>query len=59
MATIETTYRDALRLALQHAMSEDENVVIMGEEVGLYGGAYGVTKGLIDAFGADRVIDTP
>jgi len=59
MAKIETTYRDALRLALTEAMQEDDNVIIMGEEVGRYGGAYGVTKGLIDEFGEDRVIDTP
>ena len=59
MAMIETTYRDALRLALTEAMTEDESVILIGEEVGLYGGAYGVTKGLIDQFGASRVIDTP
>lgn len=55
----ETTYRDALRLALGDAMAEDDAVILMGEEVGLYGGAYGVTKGLLDRFGAERVIDTP
>lgn len=59
MSGQETTYRDALRLALSEAMSADETVVIMGEEVGRYGGAYGVTKDLIKEFGADRVIDTP
>lgn len=55
----QTTYRDALRLALTEAMAADDSVILMGEEVGLYGGAYGVTKGLIDRFGAARVIDTP
>lgn len=55
----QTTYRDALRLALLDAMQADESVILMGEEVGLYGGAYGVTKGLLDQFGAHRVIDTP
>lgn len=59
MAAQELTYRDALRLALSEAMSADENVIVMGEEVGRYGGAYGVTKGLIAEFSADRVIDTP
>ncbi|MFK7763004.1 MAG: alpha-ketoacid dehydrogenase subunit beta [Roseobacter sp.] len=59
MAVQELTYRDALRLALSEAMSADQNVVVMGEEVGRYGGAYGVTKDLITEFGADRVIDTP
>ena len=55
----QTTYRDALRLALTHAMEEDDGVILLGEEVGRYGGAYGVTKGLLDAFGETRVIDTP
>ncbi|WP_366654685.1 alpha-ketoacid dehydrogenase subunit beta [Fodinicurvata sp. EGI_FJ10296] len=55
----ETTYREALGMALADAMVEDEKVVVMGEEVGRYGGAYGVTRGLYERFGADRVIDTP
>lgn len=56
---METTYRDALRQALIDEMTINEDVVLMGEEVGRYGGAYGVTKDLISQFGADRVIDTP
>ena len=59
MAIQETTYRDALRLALSEAMAADDSIVVMGEEVGRYGGAYGVTKDLIKEFGAERVIDTP
>lgn len=59
MAVQETTYRDALRLALTEAMTADDSVIVMGEEVGRYGGAYGVTKDLIKEFGAERVIDTP
>lgn len=59
MSAIETTYRDALRQALIDAMSEDPNVFVMGEEVGRYGGAYGVTKGLLEMFGENRVVDTP
>ncbi len=59
MTKIETTYRDALRLALTEAMRVDQNVIVMGEEVGRYGGAYGVTKGLMEEFGENRVIDTP
>lgn len=55
----ETTYREAIRQALLDGMQADPSVILMGEEVGLYGGAYGVTKGLIELFGADRVIDTP
>jgi acetoin:2,6-dichlorophenolindophenol oxidoreductase subunit beta len=56
---IETTYREALGLALRHAMAEDPTIVIIGEEVGAYGGAYGVTKGLMQEFGKERVIDSP
>ncbi|MDZ4095032.1 MAG: pyruvate dehydrogenase complex E1 component subunit beta [Paracoccaceae bacterium] len=55
----ETTYREAIRQALLDAMQADPSVILIGEEVGLYGGAYGVTKGLIDLFGANRVIDAP
>ncbi len=53
------TYREALREALADAMRADGDVIVMGEEVGLYGGAYGVTKDLIGEFGAARVLDTP
>lgn len=56
---IEATYRDALRAALDDAMATDADIILIGEEVGLYGGAYGVTKGLIDVYGAERVIDAP
>ena len=59
MSVIETTYRDAIRTALLDAMQDDADVILIGEEVGLYGGAYGVSKGLIDIFGAERVIDAP
>ncbi|TBW37623.1 alpha-ketoacid dehydrogenase subunit beta [Siculibacillus lacustris] len=56
---VEITYRDALRDALRDAMAADDRVVVIGEEVGAYGGAYGVTKGLIEEFGPERLIDTP
>lgn len=55
----ETSYREAIRQALIDSMEADPSVILIGEEVGLYGGAYGVTKGLIDLFGANRVIDAP
>ena len=55
----ETTYREALRLALIDEMRANPDVIVMGEEVGRYGGAYGVTKGLIDEFGESRILDTP
>lgn len=56
---VEITYRDALRQALHDAMLADGSVVVIGEEVGVYGGAYGVTKDLIREFGPERLIDTP
>ena len=57
MATI--TYREALNQALAEEMERDEDVFLMGEEVGLYNGAYKVSKGLLDRFGELRVVDTP
>ena len=51
--------REALRQALDEEMSNDHRVIIMGEEVGYYNGAYKVTKGLLDKYGPTRVIDTP
>ena len=56
---IEITYRDALRQALADAMAADDTIFVIGEEVGRYGGAYGVTKDLLARFGADRLLDTP
>ena len=53
------TYREALRLALREEMARDERVFVMGEEVGVFDGAYKVTAGLMDEFGEDRVRDTP
>lgn len=58
-ATAVMTYRDALRLALREEMRRDEHVFVMGEEVGVFDGAYKVTAGLLAEFGADRVRDTP
>ncbi|AXS41704.1 pyruvate dehydrogenase (acetyl-transferring) E1 component subunit alpha [Breoghania sp. L-A4] len=57
--TIQTTYREAVREAIIDAMSRDERVFLMGEDVGRYGGCYAVTKGLIGEFGPDRIRDTP
>jgi len=53
------TVRDALNSALSEEMARDEKVFIMGEEVGDYQGAYKITKGLLQKFGAERVRDTP
>ena len=57
MATI--TYREALNQALAEEMERDPDVFLMGEEVGLYNGAYKVSKGLLERFGDMRVVDTP
>lgn len=53
------TYREALREALRDALRADPRVVVIGEEVGRYGGAYAVTQGLLAEFGEARVLDTP
>ena len=53
------TMREAISEALWEEMERDERVVIMGEEVGVWGGTYAVTKGFYDHFGPERVRDTP
>jgi len=53
------TYRDALNQALREEMQRDASVFLMGEEVGVYQGAYKVSRGLLEEFGAQRVVDTP
>jgi pyruvate dehydrogenase E1 component beta subunit len=53
------TYREALNQALDEEMARDEDVFLMGEEVGVYNGAYKVSKGLLDKYGEMRVVDTP
>jgi len=55
----QTTVREALRDAMAEEMRNDENVFLMGEEVAEYQGAYKISQGLLDEFGAKRVIDTP
>jgi len=56
---MNTTYREALREAHREALARDPRVFVMGEDVGRYGGAYAVSKGLLEEFGPDRVRDTP
>src|SRR5690349_7400234 len=55
----EIQFREALREALSEEMRRDENVFLMGEEVAEYNGAYKVSQGMLEEFGARRVIDTP
>lgn len=52
-------YNEALNMAMREEMLSDPRLFTMGEDIGLYGGAYAVTRGLFEEFGADRVIDTP
>jgi pyruvate dehydrogenase E1 component beta subunit len=53
------TYREAIKSAMSEEMERDESVVVMGEDLGLYGGTHLVTDGLLDKFGPRRVMDTP
>jgi acetoin:2,6-dichlorophenolindophenol oxidoreductase subunit beta len=59
MSTRELSFAQALNEALAQAMEADERVFIMGEDIGVYGGAFGVTGDLVHRFGEDRVRDTP
>ena len=58
-ATGTMTYREALRQALREALAGDERVFLMGEDVGRYGGSFGVSRGLLDEFGPERIRDAP
>src|SRR5262247_2698734 len=55
----EVTYLEAIREGLAEEMRRDPKVFVLGEDVGAYGGAFGVTQGLYEEFGDARVIDTP
>ena len=57
--TVNETMREALRDAMAEEMRRDDDVFLMGEEVAQYQGAYKISQGLLDEFGAKRVIDTP
>ncbi|MCF7854622.1 MAG: alpha-ketoacid dehydrogenase subunit beta [Candidatus Pacebacteria bacterium] len=55
----EISYTDALREALREEMARDATVFVLGEDIAEYGGAFGVTRGLLDAYGSQRVLNTP
>lgn len=55
----ETLFIDAISQALREEMERDQSIFMMGEDIGIYGGAFKVTKGLIDHFGPERIIDMP
>ena len=58
-AATTMTYREAVREAIREAMLADDRVFLMGEDVGMYGGCFGVSMGLFEQFGPDRIRDTP
>lgn len=58
-ATRELTYLEAIRDALRYELARDQRVLLLGEDIGVYGGAFKVTQGLFEEFGPSRVIDTP
>lgn len=57
--TREITYLEAVREAMSQKMRQDQDVFILGEDIGVYGGAFGVTRGMIEEFGPERVRNTP
>jgi 2-oxoisovalerate dehydrogenase E1 component beta subunit len=59
VAAGSVTYLGAISAALRDAMHEDDRVFLLGEDIGVFGGAFGVTAGLLETFGEDRVMDTP
>lgn len=56
---LRLTYREACKQAIRDALQSDSRTFVLGEDVGKYGGCYGVTKGLLEEFGAERVVDAP
>lgn len=58
-ATRELTYLEAIREAMTQEMLRDEDVFLIGEDIGVYGGAFGVSRGMIEQFGPERILDTP
>ena len=59
MSTAPTTYLEAIRQGIWEEMERDESVFVIGEDVGIYGGAFKVTAGMLERFGERRVVDTP
>jgi pyruvate dehydrogenase E1 component beta subunit len=57
--TIKLTYREALKQGIREALQRDEKVFLMGEDVGRYGGAFAVSKGLLQEFGPEKIMDVP
>jgi pyruvate dehydrogenase E1 component beta subunit len=59
MESVKMTYREALKQGIREALLNDDRVFLIGEDVGHYGGAFAVSKGLLQEFGAERIMDVP
>lgn len=59
LETVEMSYAAAIKDAMDIALGSDERVILMGEDIGVYGGAFQVTGDLVHKYGEDRVMDTP
>jgi 2-oxoisovalerate dehydrogenase E1 component beta subunit len=59
MSGAPVSYLEAIRDGIWEEMDRDDRVFVLGEDVGVYGGAFGVTAGMVERFGAERVVDTP
>jgi pyruvate dehydrogenase E1 component beta subunit len=57
--TVRMTYREAVKQAIREALNDDPRVFMMGEDVGMYGGCFAVSKGLLEEYGEERIRDTP
>ena len=57
--TVNVAYRIAIRMALQEELDRDENVFLLGEEIGQYQGTFKITEGFLEKYGAERIVDTP
>jgi len=55
----EITYAEAIKEAMSEEMRRDDKIIFLGEDIGVYGGAFGVSRGMLDEFGEDRILDTP
>ncbi|MBU5335759.1 alpha-ketoacid dehydrogenase subunit beta [Intestinibacter bartlettii] len=55
----EITYREAVREAMVEEMRKDEDIIFLGEDIGIYGGGFGVSTGMIEEFGPERILETP
>lgn len=55
----QITYAEAINEAMSEEMRRDENIIFLGEDIGVYGGAFGVSRGMLDEFGEERILDTP